>query len=65
VTLEDADAELLAATPTGWFVGRPTFHEKRNVWVQYAFDTRERPRPGKPRKRDWETEAPTQELFIR
>jgi len=65
VTLEDADAELLVATPRGWQVGRPSFHEERNVWVQYAFDATERPRPGKPRKRDWKTEAPTQELCIR
>jgi hypothetical protein len=34
VTIEDADAELLAATPPGWFVGRPSFHHERNVWVQ-------------------------------
>jgi len=65
MTIADADAELLAATPTGWQVGRPSFHEERRVWVQYAWDTTERPRPGKPRKRDWETEAPTKELCIR
>lgn len=65
MTLEEADAELLEAVPPGWFVGRPTFHEERGVWVQYAFDTTERPRPGKPRTRDWETEAPTQERCIK
>jgi hypothetical protein len=36
MSLEDADAELIAATPRGWQVGRPSFHEERNVWVQYA-----------------------------
>lgn len=65
MTLEQADAELLGTTPRGWFVGRPSFHEERNIWVQYAFDTTERPRAGRRRQRDWETEAPTQELCIR
>jgi dihydrofolate reductase len=36
----------------------------RNVWVQHAFDATERPRPSKPRKRQWETETPAQELCI-
>jgi len=65
MTLEEADAELLGATPPGWYVGRPSYHHERNVWIKYAFDATERPRQGKPRKRDWETEAPTQELCIR
>lgn len=65
MTLEEPDAELLSATPPGWFVSRPSHHHERNVWVQSAFDVTEQPRPGKPRQRDWETEAPTQELCIR
>lgn len=62
---EEAYDELIAATPPGWYVGRPSFHHERNVWIQYAWDTTERPRPGKPRRREWETEAPTQETCIR
>jgi len=31
ITLEDADAELLKAAPKGWWVGRASFHEERNV----------------------------------
>ncbi len=66
MSLEEANDELLEANAAlGWQMGRPSFHHERNVWVQYAFDAKERPRPGKPRKRDWETEAPTQELCIR
>lgn len=62
--LDDAWDELRAATPTGWWVGRPSFHDERGVWVQYAWDTTEHPRPGKPRSRDWETEAPTEEQCV-
>lgn len=65
MTLEDANAELLAARPKGWYIGGPQFHDERRVWVQYARDTTERPRRGKPRNRDWETEAPTQQICIR
>jgi hypothetical protein len=45
---DEADAELLAATPPGWYIGRPSFHEERNVWVQYASDTTKRTRRGGP-----------------
>lgn len=65
MSLEHADAELLDAVPHGWFVGRPTFHEERNTWVQFAFDASERPRPGKARQRQWETEALTEEACVR
>ena len=65
MTLEEADAELLKFTPNRWFVGRPSMYHERNVWVQYAFDATERPKPGRPRTRDWTTVGPTQELCIR
>ena len=30
------------ATPPDWYVGRPSYHDERNTWEQYAFDQRER-----------------------
>lgn len=65
MSLDDACDELREATPPHWEVGRPFFHDERKVWVQYAWDTTERPRPGRPRQRDWETEGPTEEQCIR
>jgi hypothetical protein len=64
MTLEAANAELIAAIPQGWQVARPTFDYARNEWHIYAFDTRE-PRPGKPRQDAWTIVAPTQEMVIR
>jgi hypothetical protein len=31
-SLRHAWDELLAATPPGWYVGRPMYHEERNEW---------------------------------
>jgi hypothetical protein len=39
--LDDAWDVLHAAAPRGWYVGRPSFHHKRNEWPLYAFDTAE------------------------
>ncbi len=39
-------------TPTGWHVGRPSHHDERRQWVQYAFDPSERPSVGL-RSREW------------
>jgi hypothetical protein len=65
MSIQEADAELLDATPKGWQVGKASFHHEPNVWTLYAWDSSERPRQGKPRSRHWETEAPTQEPCIR
>jgi|SRR5687768_7997484 len=35
---EQAWDELHAATPPGWYVGRPSYHNERNEWLLYAFD---------------------------
>lgn len=43
---DEAYDELLAATPPGWYVGRPMFHDERNEWQMYAFDPSERPIQG-------------------
>ena len=45
--------EIHAATPPGWYVGRPAFDGYRAVpWSQYAFDTTEQPKAGH-RSREW------------
>jgi len=36
--LEKAWNAVHDATPAGWHVGRPTYHDERREWVQYAFD---------------------------
>jgi hypothetical protein len=51
--LRSAWEELHDATPAGWFVGRPRFHDESNEWQMFAFDTNDRARPGKPRIREW------------
>lgn len=50
--LEGAWADVHDATPSGWYVGRPTYHERYGHWEQYAYDPSERPRVGK-RSREW------------
>jgi hypothetical protein len=51
--LEAAWVAIHDATPPGWFVGRPHYDEYRNQWTQFAFDTNDRGKPGKPRTREW------------
>jgi len=41
-TLQEAWNALHDATPAGWHVGRPSTHDERRQWVQYAFDPSER-----------------------
>lgn len=59
--LEAAWAALDAATPPGWYVGRPSKHDEMagSQWEQYAFDPSERPKAGK-RTREWTAIAPTE-----
>lgn len=64
MTLEDAWNELHAALPAGWYVGTPSFNERRDEWSVYAFDTTERVKVGK-RSREWTAIHPTQEGVIR
>ena len=40
--LEAAWAAVHDATPAGWYVGRPSYHDERHEWVIYGFDQRER-----------------------
>jgi hypothetical protein len=44
--------ELHDATPVGWHVGRPSYHDERRQWIMYAYDSSERPRVGL-RSREW------------
>jgi len=38
--------------PAGWYVGRPSYHDERHEWTQYAFDQREQAKVG-VRSREW------------
>ena len=62
--LEDAWTDLHDAKPAGWYVGRPSYDERRRVWEQYAFDPSERAHPG-VRSREWTAVAPTELEVIR
>jgi hypothetical protein len=33
---------LHAATPQGWYVGRPSHHPERQEWIMFAFDPSEK-----------------------
>jgi hypothetical protein len=61
--LERAWDDLLAATPAGWYVGRPSEHPERREWLLYAFDPSERPVVG-VRKREWTAIAQTEEAVV-
>lgn len=50
--LAEAWAAVHEATPRTWFVGRPTYDERRDEWSLYAFDASERPMVGH-REREW------------
>jgi hypothetical protein len=63
VVHDDENAELLAATPASWYVGRPTLHDERNEWQQYAFDSAARPVMGH-RKQEWTAIAQTEEAVV-
>jgi hypothetical protein len=55
--LEDAWTDLHDATPDGWFVGRPSYDERRKVWEQYAFDPCGRASGRRSRRRSWRSSA--------
>lgn len=60
---EAAWDELLAATPSGWYVGKPMLHDERGEWQLYAFDPSERAVQGQ-RKREWTAVAQTEEGVV-
>ena len=62
--LEDIWDDLRDATPPGWYVGRPSYDERRMVWEQYAFDPRERAQIG-VRSREWTAVAQTEVEVVR
>jgi hypothetical protein len=57
--LEAGWAALLAVTPTGWYIGRPRYHDERDEWLLYAFDPSERAVVG-VKSREWMTVAATE-----
>ncbi len=61
---EEAWSELHAATPAGWYVGQPSYHDERNEWLMYAFDPSERAVMGK-RSREWTAVARTEGAVVR
>jgi hypothetical protein len=55
---------LQAAAPSGWYVGRPSFHDERYEWQMYAFDSSE-VASGGIRKREWTAIASSEEAVVR
>lgn len=62
--LEEAWNAVHDATPAGWYVGRPSLHNERQQWVQYAYDPSERPVVGL-RSREWTAVAESEEAVVR
>jgi hypothetical protein len=52
------------ATPTGWYVGRPSYHDEGDEWQQYAFDPSERAVVGVT-NRQWTAIASTEVGVVR
>ncbi len=50
--VEAAWSEVFDALPAAWSVGRPSYHDERHEWTQYAFDSFEQPNIGL-RSREW------------
>jgi hypothetical protein len=63
-TLEYALDALRRATPPGWYVGSPNYHDERGEWQMYAFDPLERAVTG-VRKREWTAVAQSEEAVVR
>ncbi len=67
LTLTDLEAAWNAvhdATPAGWHVGRPSYHNERDEWLMYAFDPSERAKVG-IRSREWTARAESEEAVVR
>ncbi len=62
--LEAAWNEIHAASPRGWHIGRPYWHDEVGCWEQYAFDPSEHPSDGK-RSREWIAVGPTEVTCVR
>jgi hypothetical protein len=62
--LIEAWDDLHESTPPGWYVGKPTYDERRDEWTLYGFDTSERAKIGR-RQREWTAVAPTQSGVVR
>jgi hypothetical protein len=62
--LEAAWNAVHDALPAGWFVGRPSYHDERRQWHQYAFDPNERSKVGS-RSREWTALESTEEGMVR
>lgn len=64
MTLAEAWEALHAATPTGWYVGSPSYDDGRRQWVMHAFDPGERA-VGGLRAREWTAVASTEAGVVR
>jgi hypothetical protein len=53
-----------AATPPGWWVGHPCYHDERDEWLLHAFDPSERAVVG-VRSREWTAKASTKLRVVR
>ncbi len=50
--IEAAWGEVFDALPAAWSVGRPSYHDERHEWTQYAFDSFEVAKVG-VRSKEW------------
>jgi hypothetical protein len=62
--LKDAWDALQAMTPSGCYVGKPSYHDERDEWLLYAFDPSERAVVG-VRSREWTAVASTEVGVVR
>ncbi len=61
--VEMAWADVRAAKPAGWYVGRAT-QQPDGLWAMYAFDARAETRAGRP-TREWNVVAHTEADCVR
>jgi hypothetical protein len=62
--IEAPFGEVFDATPSGWSVGRPSYHDERREWLIYGFDQREHPQVG-VRSREWTAVGATEVEVLR